>query len=771
MLQRESDSERQSEFCVKHRERSGCLRVMNFPKKANNFIETWQFHLWWAFVAFFITLIVSSSANATAPPSQDRPHAPILPPSEPLLQVHSEIPEGSDGAFQVWKDTQKYFLVVTVDQTGPISDGLALPRVDGGLVAHTFNGLGYKPLSKQYRVLKGEQSTRENVMAGLKEFKKLAPPAIVIIYYSGHAVTSKRNSNLWLQLSGQDPVGSDQGLTLEEVVMAPRKMGYHGELVVILDASFSGDAPLSEVLELTDLGEQTIVFGSSNVTQNAQALRLPHGHRSAFTNTLLKALDSDWSSADQNRDGILRFSELNFYARTQLKQHFQKKDISKLMTPILISSSNDYSFVGYKRGQVYQWLTDDRQNLQLRALERALTPTMSRETILAKTSSGKLEVSNHASLLAQYISSDTNDLYTKGLLSLAQGSLKEARTILADAANKEGDGSRKLGQIYLARGRTEIYAGRIRLALVWYKKSLALHPPVNAKLLNEFGLVWIKGGLYGDALPFLVEALRLREKTVGPMDSSLAVSLNNLAGLYHKLGKFAEAEPLYQRALQISENAPGPENQSLAIPLNNLARLYRDEGRFADAEPLYQRVLAITERSLGPEHPKVATALNNVALVYRAQGRYAEAEPIARRVVQINEKALGPTHPKVAYELNNLALIYRAQGKLAEAEPVYQRLVEIDEVTLGPNHPEVATDLNNLAELYRAQGKYSEAEPLYQRSYDIYRSQLGLKHIMTRTVLNNYVRMLNKSGQTEKALRIKEEDRQALHNQHNQKAP
>jgi len=59
----------------------------------------------------------------------------------------------------------------------------------------------------------------------------------------------------------------------------------------------------------------------------------------------------------------------------------------------------------------------------------------------------------------------------------------------------------------------------------------------------------------------------------------VAVSLNNLAGLYWATGRYAEAEPLYVRALQIAEKDLGKDHLEVARSLNNLAVLYRETGR------------------------------------------------------------------------------------------------------------------------------------------------------------------------------------------------
>ena len=56
--------------------------------------------------------------------------------------------------------------------------------------------------------------------------------------------------------------------------------------------------------------------------------------------------------------------------------------------------------------------------------------------------------------------------------------------------------------------------------------------------------------------------------------------------LYQAMGEYAKAEPLYQEALRIRQKVLGPEHPDTATSLNNLASLYRAMGEYAKAEPL-----------------------------------------------------------------------------------------------------------------------------------------------------------------------------------------
>jgi tetratricopeptide (TPR) repeat protein len=221
--------------------------------------------------------------------------------------------------------------------------------------------------------------------------------------------------------------------------------------------------------------------------------------------------------------------------------------------------------------------------------------------------------------------------------------------------------------------------------------------------------------------------------------------LLNRAGLYvHRRGLYAEAESLLKRALAIRENALGPSDTDVAQTLNNLGDVYRSQERYAEAAPLYHRSLAIREAVLGSDHPEVAGSLNNAAAILRSEGRYAEAEALYRRSLVIRSRSYGKDHHLVALNLNHLAELYYMQGKYAEAEPLFQRALSLREKLLDPHHPDIAATLHGIASLLRDQRRYAEAEPLYQRALTIREKALSPHHPDTRRTRENLATIRSK---------------------------
>lgn len=268
----------------------------------------------------------------------------------------------------------------------------------------------------------------------------------------------------------------------------------------------------------------------------------------------------------------------------------------------------------------------------------------------------------------------------------------------------------------------------------------------SVRLLNEAGHYCFERAQYAEAEPLFKRVLAINERLLGAKHPDLAMSLCNLAALYHHQGRYAEAEPLFKRSLAIRERAEVSEDVDMALILNNLAAFFDSQKLYDKAEPLYERSLAIRERLLGPDHPGVATSLNNLAALYHHQDRHEEAEPLFKRSLAIREQALGPDHPDVAGSLNSLAGVYNVQDRYEEAKPLLERSLAIREQALGPAHPNLARNLNNLAAFYERQGQYAEAKSLLERSLSLLEKTLGPNHPTTATTREQYTELLKRSG-------------------------
>ena len=101
----------------------------------------------------------------------------------------------------------------------------------------------------------------------------------------------------------------------------------------------------------------------------------------------------------------------------------------------------------------------------------------------------------------------------------------------------------------------------------------------------------------------------------------------------------------------------GPDHPDIAVSLNNLAGLYRT-GNPEKAAKLYVRAVEINKKAFGNHHPVVALGLNNLGVLYLGQARYAEAEVMFKVALGIREEKLGDNHPDTASSYMSLAAFY-----------------------------------------------------------------------------------------------------------------
>ena len=143
--------------------------------------------------------------------------------------------------------------------------------------------------------------------------------------------------------------------------------------------------------------------------------------------------------------------------------------------------------------------------------------------------------------------------------------------------------------------------------------------------------------------------------------------LHTLACVYQSMGRAEEARRLFLEALDLRERSLGPEHPHLASTLTNLASLYLAEGNLDAAGPLAERAVSILEKTLGPEHPNTAVALNNLAQYRRLRGLYAKAERLYRRALSIWEHSGSTNTKEYAVALENLANLFQDIGRKTEA--------------------------------------------------------------------------------------------------------
>ncbi|XP_018011097.1 kinesin light chain isoform X3 [Hyalella azteca] len=247
-----------------------------------------------------------------------------------------------------------------------------------------------------------------------------------------------------------------------------------------------------------------------------------------------------------------------------------------------------------------------------------------------------------------------------------------------------------LALVYRDQNKYKEAANLLNDALAIRKKTLGDNHPAVAATLNNLAVLYGKRGKYKDAEPLCKRALEIREKVLGRDHPDVAKQLNNLALLCQNqisqderrgvprdemIGKYEEVERYYQRALEIYENKLGPDDSNVAKTKNNLASAYLKQGKYKEAEILYKQVLTRA-------HEKEFGAIDgDNKPIWQVAEEREENKNSGIDEKKNGSSSTGPygeyggwhkaakvDSPTVNTTLKNLGALYRRQGKFEAAE-------------------------------------------------------------------------------------------------------
>ena len=269
----------------------------------------------------------------------------------------------------------------------------------------------------------------------------------------------------------------------------------------------------------------------------------------------------------------------------------------------------------------------------------------------------------------------------------------------------------ELAGVTAARGDFAAADGHYARALAIRESLLGHEHPLVARVAYGIGSLRWEQGKLDEAEAQYRRALRIDERSTANW-AEMADDLMGIGILDGQRNAYALAESLMKRSIAVQEEHLGPDDSNVSSSLNNLGGIYLLTGRYADALPLYERVRKTYERTLDPLHPNLAAIYSNLGEIYGKVGRFAEAESLFRRSIAMKEKRLAPDSPRLAITLQSFGDLLRDEGKFPEAEAAYRRALDIRVRALDPNNGGVRETATALADMLRKRGRAREADSL-----------------------------------------------------------
>lgn len=172
-------------------------------------------------------------------------------------------------------------------------------------------------------------------------------------------------------------------------------------------------------------------------------------------------------------------------------------------------------------------------------------------------------------------------------------------------------------------------------ALSYYTRALEKQKslPQTSQVAKASNLVGIANAYWGqknftEALHYAQQALTINESIEGDNDANIAKNLAILANIHHHAGNTQTALKISLRAIALIERSTPLDTNSLAILINNAAGIQVSEGLYNDARLSLERALEICKKSLPEGHPKRVILERNIQRITAMEQQNAEKSEI-----------------------------------------------------------------------------------------------------------------------------------------------
>ena len=280
-------------------------------------------------------------------------------------------------------------------------------------------------------------------------------------------------------------------------------------------------------------------------------------------------------------------------------------------------------------------------------------------------------------------------------------------------------------------GEAYVNLGQYDQGMTSYMKGLELYRKGGdnqgtAVMSNSLGLVFEYQGRLGPSVGALQEAVKAF-RDLGDRSSSMAQSLNDLAGALAKSGRGTESVKLLDEARGL---AAGLKNDALtAAILNNEGELHFYQGELSAASASYQQAQRIAARA--SDKDILLTAKMNLAKVAVAEGRSQAAINDLRSLAQQADSA-GRKYISVACSVLMAEAMIKNKDYAHARQELQRSLSRSEKLGLGLENAKIhyllGTSMRLSGSAAEATAQYSEA----LRLLDETRKEQGAEHIIER---------------------------------------
>ncbi len=261
-------------------------------------------------------------------------------------------------------------------------------------------------------------------------------------------------------------------------------------------------------------------------------------------------------------------------------------------------------------------------------------------------------------------------------------------------------------------------------ALAVLRPALGEVHPDTLNVLNNLAAVLHFQGHTDDAMRLMLHVLRAREADEG-RTAEWAMAADNLGVMALKGGQAREALKFMLHAIEVRRRLLGPGHAAVGDSLVNLSAAYTALADRRSSLQAASDAVEVYREALGPRHPKYAQALMNLGASLASAQEYDEAGDVLKKALVLCRAVHGKRHPQTAAALELVALWHADRGGLTEARPLFEEARAIRKAVFGTRSPEYASTVQFLASVEWGEGRRAEAEKLAREAMAVFRRVPG----------------------------------------------
>ena len=286
------------------------------------------------------------------------------------------------------------------------------------------------------------------------------------------------------------------------------------------------------------------------------------------------------------------------------------------------------------------------------------------------------------------------------------------------------------------------------------KTEYASDAIVRARLLQAVATSRMQVGILSLATNPQQEALDIFRAELGPTDTMVLGSMNQMAELWRSQGQFQDANALFIETWETAKGRYGEEDRITLAAACNVGMSYQDMNQLDLARPILERTLEAQRRVLAPDHDDTLATMNNLARVLNAQGEFEEALGLDRQALAAYTARYGELDRRTMTSRANLASGLYGLGRLDEAAAEFEGTLESMRRGLGNEHPDTLLVANNLGFVLIQAGRIEEGEAQLMWALQEQERALGQWHNTTLQTKNNLGVYYFGQGRMDEAIRF-----------------